>query len=161
MNSNTPLRIFTYFNFLDTICIIHFTRQMVQFYVSHCCKYNLHVTTLETLWRTDGRTDGHFYSIRDLRGRYFAKHKENLKCLKLKIWRCDDICLRSPQKPETCCTMRFKIDRRWNTKSSYVVHVEVAGEQNEDLRAHFHYYANLYPFLKPEFSNKGFWCSIQ
>ena len=39
---------FTYFNFLDTICIIHFTRQMIQFYVSHCCKRNLHVTPLQT-----------------------------------------------------------------------------------------------------------------
>ena len=39
---------FLYFNFLDTICIIHFTRQMIQFYVSHCCKHNLHVTPVET-----------------------------------------------------------------------------------------------------------------
>ena len=39
---------FTYCNFLDTICIIHFTRQTIQFYVSHCCKHNLHVTPLET-----------------------------------------------------------------------------------------------------------------
>jgi len=39
---------FTYFNFLNTICAIHFTRQMIQFYVSHCCKHNLHITSLET-----------------------------------------------------------------------------------------------------------------
>jgi len=39
---------FTYFNFLDTICIIHFTRQIIQFYVSHPCNHNLHVTPLET-----------------------------------------------------------------------------------------------------------------
>jgi len=39
---------FTYFKFLDTICMIHFTRQMIQFYVSHCCKHNLYVTALET-----------------------------------------------------------------------------------------------------------------
>ena len=39
---------FIYFNFLDTICVIHFTRQMIQFFVSHCCKHNLHVMPLET-----------------------------------------------------------------------------------------------------------------
>jgi len=39
---------FTYFNSLDTIFIIHFTRQMIPIYVSHCCKHNLHVTPLET-----------------------------------------------------------------------------------------------------------------
>ena len=39
---------FTYFNFLDTICIIHFMRQLIQFYVSQSCKHNLHVTPLET-----------------------------------------------------------------------------------------------------------------
>jgi len=39
---------FTYFNFLDTIFIIHFTGQIIQFYVSHCCKHNLHATPLET-----------------------------------------------------------------------------------------------------------------
>jgi len=39
---------FTYFNFLDTICITHFTRQMIQFYVSRCYKHNLHVAPLET-----------------------------------------------------------------------------------------------------------------
>jgi len=39
---------FTYFNFLDTIFIIHLTRQTIQFYVSHCCKHNLHITPLET-----------------------------------------------------------------------------------------------------------------
>ena len=39
---------FIYFNFLDTICIIHFTRQMIQFYVSHSCKHNLYVTPFET-----------------------------------------------------------------------------------------------------------------
>jgi len=39
---------FICFNFLDTICIIHFTRRMIQFYVSHSCKHNLHVTPLET-----------------------------------------------------------------------------------------------------------------
>jgi len=31
-----------------TICIIHFMRQMIPFYVSHSCKHNLHVTPLET-----------------------------------------------------------------------------------------------------------------
>ena len=35
---------FIYFNFLDTICIIHFTKQIIQFYVSHSCKHNLHAT---------------------------------------------------------------------------------------------------------------------
>ena len=29
------------------------------------------------------------------------------------------------------------------------------GEQNEELRANFQYYATLYPFLEPEFCNKG------
>jgi len=37
---------FTYFNFLDTIGIIHFTRQMIQFYVSHSCKHNLETNDL-------------------------------------------------------------------------------------------------------------------
>jgi len=27
---------------------LHFTRQMIQFYVSHSCKHNLHVTPFET-----------------------------------------------------------------------------------------------------------------
>jgi len=39
---------FTYFNFLDSIFIIYFMRQMIKFYVSHSCKHNLHVTLLET-----------------------------------------------------------------------------------------------------------------
>jgi len=31
---------FTYVNFLDTIGITHFTRQMIQFCISRCCKHN-------------------------------------------------------------------------------------------------------------------------
>jgi len=42
------VRNFTCFNFLDTIWIIRFTRQRLQFYVSHSCKHNLHVTALQT-----------------------------------------------------------------------------------------------------------------
>jgi len=34
--------------FYYTICITHFTRQMIQFYVSHCCKQNLRITHFET-----------------------------------------------------------------------------------------------------------------
>jgi len=54
----------------------------------------------ETDGGKDILTDGHFHSIRDFRGRYSAKYKEILKCLKRKIGWCDDICLRSSQKPE-------------------------------------------------------------
>jgi len=39
---------FTYFNFLGTIFVKHFMRQMIQFYASHSCEHNLHVAPFET-----------------------------------------------------------------------------------------------------------------
>ena len=44
----TVLRTLYILTFYYTISITHFTRQMIQFYVSHRRKHNLHVTTFET-----------------------------------------------------------------------------------------------------------------
>jgi len=37
-----------YILFYYTICVTHFTGQMIQFVVSYCCKHNSHITALET-----------------------------------------------------------------------------------------------------------------
>ena len=89
-----------------------------------------------TDWRKEGhndwRTDGHFHPIRDFRGRQSASYKEIMNFLKIRdwavwwylpqiitearIWRCDDICLRSSQKPEFGGVMIFSSDHQRNPK---------------------------------------------